>query len=163
MTIPKPIVDQFEAYAYKHYESARMSAMLQGAKAKALLTPKQYFARDAKGEYVNSGASMLWLGWRMCLDAMAPTLEAATLWTRWGDIQDRAAAELPKGYEITWSISSAQAEHEGAGLVEMGVLDPDCNDVQHQDPADMESPGLFVRMFECALQAAKEDHARGLN
>lgn len=176
--IPKIVRDQFEDYAYKQYQTSRMATLLKNGRE--ALTPAdqespvprhEYFATGLNGAYKREAVALMWVGWKLCLDAQAPHLEAASLWVSWVDAQDRAAEELPDGYEIHWSIDKLEADKEGSGLVSMSLVKwplqwthgCDVDYIEFGDPADMDSPGMFVRMFESALQAAKDHHAKGLN
>lgn len=165
--IPKAVREQFEDCAYTHYKNVRLSLALNGRKLTAELSRDAYLKRDASGAYVNSATSVLWSGWMLCLDALAPMLEAADLWRQWVDVQDRIAAELPKGYTVGWTLDAHNPNVEGSGLVALQLV-RDVNDVEQEfiefpDPADLNSPGLFTRLADQALATAKADHARRLN
>ena len=168
MKYPKLVVDQFEDYAYRHYKAARMSQALLGIKLVAELSRDQYLEREGDS-YKNASTSVLWTGWKLCLDSQAPMLEAANLWRQWAEIQERAARELPEHYEIQWSIDKEREGVDGSGLVSMqvvhwpdGVYIEDAECIEFPDPEDQTTPGLFVRMFDSALQAAKDHHAMGM-
>ena len=174
MSIHQEIRAQFEDYAFTQYERARLSVALGGERVREKLTRDECLATDKNGNYRNDTTALMWIGWKLCLDAIAPILEAATLWKQWAEIQDRAAEELPVGYFISWGIGSKYEPWDGAGLVSIGLClengvyneeDGWSEDLEigFPDPADMDSPGLFVRMFESALQAAKDHNAARLN
>lgn len=168
--IPPQVREQFEDFAYRHYQTARMSILFaSGREALAeedrdeALPRHEYTATDIKGSYKREVLNLLWVGWKLCLDAQAPTLEAANLWRLWAETQETAAETLPVDYEIEWLLDSKHSSEAGAGLVKVCVYDPDGCTLEFADPDDLDSPGLFARIVGKALEAAKADNATRLN
>ena len=168
------IREQFEDYAYRQYEASRMAVMLTNGpeamtpedKAKAI--PKhEYCAVNLDGTYKREALTLMWVGWKLCLDAQMPLIQMADLWRQWVEIQDRIARELPYGYEIRMALDKFDPEVDGSGLMVVDCITWDDQNnghvIPHDDPVDLESPALFVRIFEAALRAAQEHHAKGLN
>lgn len=178
-TIPKEVRDQFEDFAYRNYEAARMSAALQGATVRAKMTREQYLKRDAKDEYENAAVALTFLGWKLAIEALLPTIEAAHLWVAWANINDRIAAELPEHYTVVLGLEREEPEKNSGFYIELMHFPPDevthselsgtttikhaSESVEYPNPVDMDSPGLLQRTLESALEAAKAHHAKGLN
>lgn len=155
-TIPKEVREQFEDYAYRHYEAARMSVALAGRTVKPKIERADYFKKAPDGQsYINTMASALWVGWKLCLDASAPWLERANLWTAWAQAQDRVQATLPADYAV-----SLHMEKEGFYV---GLTGPDGEMVEYDDPDNIEEVGSMVRIVDAALAAAIAHHSMSLN
>jgi len=156
-TYPKAVIDQFEDFSYKQYETSRvMTAMTNGGeRVQAKLSRDELFARAVDGSYRVASTTLMWLGWKLCLEAQAPTLEAATRWKQWADVQDRVDEQIPDGYTVSLCM-------EKAGFY-IGLTGPKDEVVEYEDPADLESPMSMVRIVDAALAAAKADNAKNLN
>lgn len=149
--IPKEIRDQFEDYAYRNYEAARMAMALMGTTVRPLANKEDFCKRDKKGDYLNQAASALWLGWKLCLDASAPWIELATLWTAWAESQDRVLAQIPAGYAL-----SLVMEKDGFWI---SLVDPMNHPVEYEEPEDIEAVGSMVKIIDSALSAAVQHAA----
>lgn len=178
--IPKVVRDQFEDYAYRNYEASRLAAALASRdKMRAKFTREEYTKRDAKDEYENPAVAVMFIGWKLCLDALTPTLEAAQNWALWVGIQERVAQELPEHYTIVMGLEKEDPANNSGFYIELLNIPPDSishsevsgtltlklpsTSIDYPDPVDMVSPGLFARTVESALEAAKAHHAKGLN
>lgn len=160
--IPKAIREQFEVYAYRHYEASRMSAALQGEKVRAKLTREDFLAMEG-GNYTNASTSMLWLGWKLCLDAQAPILEAANMWRQWAEQQERIAEQMPDGYTIMLCMERSPETDPHASGNWVDLVDDTGEQVEYADPEDLDSPGSIFRIIDAALAAAKAHAALKLN
>lgn len=156
-TYPQAVVDQFEDFAYKQYETSRvMTAMTNnGERVQAKLSRKDFTERAADGSYKLASTSLMWLGWKLCLEAQAPILESASRWSQWAECQDRVDEQIPTGYTVALCM-----EKDGFYV---GLTGPDDETVEYEDPADLNSPMSVVRIVDSALAAAKADHAKTLN
>ena len=144
--IPKEVRAQFEDYAYRNYQAARVALALRGTTVKPLIEKKEFCKRDKDGDYVNQGASALWIGWKLCLEASAPWLERASLWLNWAESQDRVLANIPAGYSL-----SLVMEKEGFWI---SLTDPIDLYVEYEEPENTEEVGSLVKIIDNALAAA---------
>jgi hypothetical protein len=153
--IPPEVREQFEDYAYRNYEAARMALALTGKRVKAKMDRPDYLKRDAAGAYENAAVALTFVGWKLCLDAQAEWLSAATLWKQWADVQDRVLAQIPLAYTIALCM-----EKEGFYV---GLSDPQGEAIEYDDPADLDEVGSFVKIIDAALAAAVDHYKRSLN
>lgn len=143
----------FEDIIYEHYRLGRMEQMLAGHAAKnaPLMPTAEYFARDARGDYVVNAVKLLWIGYKLFRDAATPVYYGSRMWNHWARMNDRAMAELPEGYTVSLHMMR-DTEHSGCWV---GLTDEEGEMVEYPNPPGLDfGPGSVFKVIEVAIDAA---------
>lgn len=155
---PDPIRKDFEDVIYEHYRLGRMEHMLMGpgSKGAPLMEREDYFRRDARGDYITNAVKLLWIGYKLFRDAATPVYYGNRMWSHWARVNDRALAELPKGFVVSFNMASVPS-----GGFWIGLTDDHGEMVPYADPPGLDgTPGSLFKIVDAAIDAATAEAKR---
>jgi hypothetical protein len=161
------IRSRFEAAAYKNYEAAYMVNALQTTKGVAAKLRKSEFTNrsDKDGSYVNEMCAVLWVGYQLCVTDLADTIQSASLWNQWCEVQGEAEQVLPENYEIVLVSEGPSSDGDGSTtimLLHYGVPN-EPGLVRIEDVGNPDWPDFPMRKYQAAFEAAKRHYAERMS
>lgn len=159
--------NRFEAAAYRNYESAYMMNALQTTKGVTVKLGKDEFTKrnDKDGCYVNELCAVLWVGYQLCVTDLADTIQSASLWNQWCEVQGKAEKVLPENYEIALVSEGPASDGDGSTTIMLLYYGAPNNPelVQVEDVKNPDKPDFPMRKYRAAFEAAKRHHVERLN
>ena len=160
-TTSKAVRDLFERHTYDEYLKARVAQLLTSrGVTDEEISREAYFKLSPTGDYINEAVAMLWIGWKLSLEAHLKTFEDmfadAQKWQLWAQMQDKVLETLPPGYSLSLVM---QSQIDGGFFVD--CRDPEDNEVEYD--GDVSSVGedgaFFWDILDAALASARAHSA----